>query len=160
MNPVILGKVLKNFYNSFDMNDFDDRLKLQKIVYLMKSKNLNLGYIFNLYLYGPYSPELTKDGFQISQVCEYGNIGKIGFEDEGLDSQFLDFIQKIEEKKEDLEWLEVVSSYLFIKNNLSLSDEEIFDRIKNKRESMSISEEKINAIIEEAKEGGYFIEND
>jgi uncharacterized protein YwgA len=157
MNPIILGKVLRNFYNNFDMNEFDDRLKLQKMVYLMKSKDLNLGYAFNLYLYGPYSPDLTKDGFQISQVCEYGNLNKIGFEDVDKDEKFLEFISKIGEKKDDLEWLEIVSSYLFIKNNMNLSDDEIVQKILNKREGIDITADKINEVINEINIGGYFV---
>lgn len=37
-------------------NNFDDRLRLQKYVYLIQRLGLSLGYRFNEYLRGPYSP--------------------------------------------------------------------------------------------------------
>lgn len=43
-----------------DMSEFDNRLKYQKIVYLLQSlTGLSLGYGFNWYLKGPYSSPLA-----------------------------------------------------------------------------------------------------
>ncbi|BCU68703.1 hypothetical protein HS7_21400 [Sulfolobales archaeon HS-7] len=42
-------------------NSFDDRLRLQKYVFIMEKLGLNLGYDFNEYLRGPYSPGLAMD---------------------------------------------------------------------------------------------------
>ena len=47
------------------MQNFDDRLVLQKAVYLAQEAGVNLGYQFHWYLRGPYSPVLTRDGFAI-----------------------------------------------------------------------------------------------
>jgi uncharacterized protein YwgA len=41
----------------------EDRLKLQKTVYLLQSCGLNLGYGFSWYRYGPYSQELVYDAY-------------------------------------------------------------------------------------------------
>lgn len=46
---------------------FDDRLSLQKSVYLLGELGLHLGYRFTWYLRGPYSPELTRDAFEVSE---------------------------------------------------------------------------------------------
>ncbi len=40
------------------LNDFDARLLLQKVAYIMKSKEL-LDMEFNLHIHGPYSPKLA-----------------------------------------------------------------------------------------------------
>ncbi|MGC9107083.1 MAG: hypothetical protein ACP5IE_02690 [Infirmifilum sp.] len=47
-------------------NSFDDRLRLQKYVFIMEKLNLNLGYSFNQYLRGPYSPALAMDYYNNS----------------------------------------------------------------------------------------------
>ena len=49
--------------------DFNERLILQKTIYLMQSFNLFIGYHFNWYIRGPYSPVLTKDAFKL--IHEY-----------------------------------------------------------------------------------------
>jgi hypothetical protein len=58
---------LNYFYSSIfgeniNMNDFDSRLKLQKLIYILKSVNVDFPYNFTWYIYGPYSSELTRDG--------------------------------------------------------------------------------------------------
>lgn len=45
------------------LNSFDDRLILQKAVYLIQAAGVDLGYFFHWYLRGPYSPALTRDAF-------------------------------------------------------------------------------------------------
>jgi len=53
------------------ISDFDHRLKLQKIVYLLQlhpefSRYLN--YPFSMFIYGPYSPELARVYYNISDA--------------------------------------------------------------------------------------------
>ena len=40
-------------------DSFDDRLICQKKIYLLQSLGTNLGYTYNWYVRGPYSPALT-----------------------------------------------------------------------------------------------------
>ncbi len=42
---------------------FQQRLILQKAIYLAQAKGVNWGYHFSWYLYGPYCRALTDDGF-------------------------------------------------------------------------------------------------
>ena len=55
----------------FQINTFEDRLILQKAMYLAQAAGVNLGYYYHWYLHGPYSPSLTRDeyaiGFELSQ---------------------------------------------------------------------------------------------
>lgn len=44
---------------------FENRLKTQKYVYLARRFGLDLGYRHNIHLYGPYSPDLTKDYYRM-----------------------------------------------------------------------------------------------
>jgi len=47
------------------MREFNDRLILQKAIYLAQAAGVNLGYYFGWYLHGPYCSSLAEDGFSI-----------------------------------------------------------------------------------------------
>jgi uncharacterized protein YwgA len=46
---------------------FNDRLILQKAIYLSQAKGIDLGYFYQWYLYGPYCPSLVRDASDIEQ---------------------------------------------------------------------------------------------
>jgi hypothetical protein len=43
------------------IGSFEDRLKIQKIIYLLELKGIKMGFSYSLYVRGPYSPDLTKE---------------------------------------------------------------------------------------------------
>lgn len=47
------------------LETFDDRLILQKAVYLAQAAGINLGYFYRWYLHGPYCPALADDAFAV-----------------------------------------------------------------------------------------------
>ena len=49
----------------FQISNFEDRLILQKAVYLAQAGGLHLGYYYHWYLHGPYCPSLTRDEYAI-----------------------------------------------------------------------------------------------
>ena len=51
---------------AFDVTEFEDRLVAQKIVCLLELSGVPLGYPFNLYIRGPYSPTLAEDYFHMA----------------------------------------------------------------------------------------------
>jgi len=51
---------LLNALTDVSVDDFDSRLKLQKLSYLAWAVGLNYGLAFNWYVRGPYSPTLTR----------------------------------------------------------------------------------------------------
>ena len=60
----IVLAVLKHASPDLRLNvrgSFEDRLRLQKYVYIMERLGLDLGYSFSGYLRGPYSPDLADD---------------------------------------------------------------------------------------------------
>lgn len=57
---------------SFKIDTFDDRLILQKAVYLAQAIGVHLGYYYQWYLYGPYCPSLTRDEYAIASELEKG----------------------------------------------------------------------------------------
>jgi len=48
------------------VESFDDRLILQKAIYLAQAAGVNLGYYYRWYLRGPYCPAVAEDGFAVS----------------------------------------------------------------------------------------------
>lgn len=54
------------------LDSFDDRLILQKALYLAKASGQDCGYFFRWYLRGPYSAELTRDAFSMLSELQSG----------------------------------------------------------------------------------------
>lgn len=59
-----------------NVDTFDSRVKLQKLVYLSESFGIPLGFNFTWYVYGPYSPQLTKIMFD-KETGDSNKINKI-----------------------------------------------------------------------------------
>lgn len=60
---IALKLVLDELGMDQSMVSFDDRLMLQKTIYLLQQMGIHLGYPFSWYLRGPYSRDLTADAF-------------------------------------------------------------------------------------------------
>lgn len=55
------------------MADFDNRLILQKAVYLAQAAGVGLGYQFHWYLRGPYCSLLAADGYSVAAEAAVGD---------------------------------------------------------------------------------------
>jgi len=121
-----LAKILKFFEKEIDMSTYKDRLILQKLIYILKSKGVDFDYNFGWYLRGPYSSSLANDGYVLSEgpvlpeveipADEKGIIGKVKY---GLGCDIKD------EKR-----MEIIASLLFLKEEKDyLSWEEIVDEL-------------------------------
>lgn len=61
-NKFLLPVYKKVFDQSFSYGSFEDRLKMQKMVYLLQEEGVNIGhYGFDWYKHGPYSQVLLDD---------------------------------------------------------------------------------------------------
>lgn len=56
----------------FRIDSFEDRLILQKAVYLVQAAGVHLGYYYQWYLHGPYSPSLTRDEYAVAADISAG----------------------------------------------------------------------------------------
>jgi len=145
MNPNVVAGLINRNYKNFDMFSFDNRLKLQKFVYIMEYMfGLNLGYEFNWYHYGPYCVQLAKDGFGVS----FEQTPELKFEDVTSEVQFENFLTFI--KNKDSNWMEIIASVHFL-NKLGYSKEDVIKRIKEKREQLKNEEKTISQLYEELK---------
>ncbi len=95
------------------MSSFDERLALQKAIYLAQQMGVNLGYQFSWYLRGPYSKDLTSDA--------YSSIGTETPEGWDVDAgvkaklvRFRPFIDSVRRKPNHVRELEKLASVLFV----------------------------------------------
>lgn len=128
MDIKILAGVLKRI-GHFSMDEFSDRLNLQKHVYFLQVFGINLGYRFTWYLFGPYSPSLAKDGFEL--VDKPININ-INFSKHG-EEKFESFLHFLGEEKQNSEWFEILASLHFLNKVFTdKSKKEIIEMVKKK----------------------------
>lgn len=99
-----------------DMSDFNNRLKYQKIVYLLQSSGLSLGYGFKWYLKGPYSSHLASALYLIESDPEiYENSEHIVFKyNDKVVNKLSEFKDKLGEHINDVLYLEVLASLHYI----------------------------------------------
>ena len=90
------------------VDEFNDRLKNQKIIYLLQEYGLKLGYTYSWYLYGPYCKEVTKDTYgeaEESATSDLSDSEKI---------KIRAFKNKFGDNLDDPEWLEVAASLMYL----------------------------------------------
>jgi len=106
-----------------DDKSFERRLRIQKIMYFIISKKLDrdLNYSYSVYLRGPYSPDLSKDYFSISED-EFENTEDVL----GENSLLKPWIEQL--NKKDSLWLEIASTLKMLKDS-HYNDEEAVDRV-------------------------------
>ena len=137
-----LGYILKLIPNAdFKMDGFNDRLRLQKIVYMLQAFGVNLGYGFSWYFRGPYCTSLARAGFELEQV--YGMIPD-DVRVKPIDPRARDglkrcirFLKDVMSGPDDLDLLEIAASIHLLVRTTSLTKQDIFRRV---REKMAIRE--------------------
>ena len=95
---------------TFNVNRFNHRIMLQKYVFLAKSLGWPNDYAYNLYIRGPYSPDLAKDYYCLDECPT--------IDEDKTTIRFLDkerFAHAISGKK--VAWLEVGTTMLSLYNN-------------------------------------------
>jgi len=122
----------------FDIKWFNHRLKLQKYVFLARRYDFNLGYVFSLYIHGPYSPELADDYYELSKE----SVTSIPVT---LDRNFFSLIKRKSEW-----WLELAATIIHMKERyLDINEEEIKFLVKNSKPFAT--DEEIDKIIKELR---------
>lgn len=98
-----------------DMENFEQRLLLQKRVYLLLAYGVSLGYGFNWYVRGPYSPKLASDGYALDdEIFDEGS--RIQFNNEDtIVGTLNNFKAILGGKMTDPQYLEILASLHYIK---------------------------------------------
>ncbi len=126
----ILGKDL-------DMDSFEDRIRLQKILYILERAGIRLGYSFGWHIRGPYSPHLADDGYAYKE-----NKGKMAFSyafGEG-EKRIIARVQGISEYLETEEHSELLASLLYLSKRLELEGEKLKEELKVRKPRFSDAE--------------------
>jgi len=109
----------------FRIDTFEDRLILQKAVYLAQAAGVHLGYYYHWYLHGPYSPSLTRDEFAIATDISVGLNESEGWKLDDSSSQRLKGIRKLfaePERAKLAKRLELLASVHFLIDRKQVSE--------------------------------------
>jgi uncharacterized protein YwgA len=100
------------------LDSFNERMAIQKMVYLCQVAGVHLGYRYTWYLRGPYSPDLTRDAFSLQASLNSGFDETSGSK---LDSESVRKLERIKPlwrakpMADRPRWLELLASLLFLK---------------------------------------------
>ena len=118
MDPqtVDLGFILRQFKNyNLSLNDFEDRLRLQKFIYLLQAHDIYLGYDYSWYLRGPYCTTLAEREFELETIYEDVPETTAKFAYSYIQRRFEKFKKFIDGKENDIDFLEIAASlHLFL----------------------------------------------
>lgn len=101
-------------------DSFDERLICQKKIYLLQSLGTNLGYTYNWYVRGPYSPVLTTYIYANLDVLTSSDFSD--YKLATIAERNIQCVNNLEKKKEEPDfttasWYELLASLLYIHNN-------------------------------------------
>ncbi len=119
-----------------DLSKFKDKLLLQKLVYIaQKLFNMNLGYKFSWYYYGPYSRGLALDagkyGFGTSDVCEL-NLSDLG--------RFIEFMNDVKKLGNVSYWVELIASYVMLSTDVYPRPKDPIKELVSKKKHIKVND--------------------
>lgn len=139
MANYLLKPVFKEiFERDFDSHNFNDRLEMQKTIYLLHSKGVSVGnYNFLWYKHGPYSQTLQNDILKLDKECV-----KVRFSEEALRviSMLKNAFFEVEHSYTEETWIECLGSIYYIKENQlssATSDEKILQTLETKKSHLN-----------------------
>jgi len=108
------------------VNEFQDRLVIQKAVCLLDLMGLRPGYKFSLYVKGPYSPDLTKDLYDQKEAIQNLKSRCV------LSGTEREKILKVYDLSNHLEpkLLEIMATYSFLWKKMNLTSKEALINLK------------------------------
>ena len=121
---------------SFDIDNFDHGLKLQKYVFLAKYFEFKHNYHYNLYIRGPYSSDLADDYYDIFH-------DKLSSDNSlEMSNEFFDLV-----KDKNIDWLESATTMLSLYDDYTHEYSQHNDE-DDKRISLVIDTKKIKSHID------------
>jgi len=142
------------------LDDFASRLKLQKTIYLAQAAGVQLGYQFQWYLRGPYSPGLTRDAFAIDAELNQGTDDARGW---SLDPTSRQRLERLRELFQDIpeeqlsSRLELLASVHFLRQTPAGQGKDCSQlREVLRRSGKNYSEKDIRQAVEELTRHGLY----
>jgi uncharacterized protein YwgA len=125
--------------HSPELTTFGDRLRLQKLIYIVQMGGLDLGYRYNWYLRGPYCPGLTRDAFLLREEIAAGENAYGDYELSKEAQEMLCAAKAIWSPDDGSgspsnEWLELLASLHYLKNvaywpGNNVTKERVFEKL-------------------------------
>lgn len=131
-SAVELGYILKHVPGyEFSVDNFDDRLRFQKTVYLLQAFGINRGYDFAWYLRGPYCSLVAYDGFDLRDVYDSIPSGRRVFRSARANRAFKRFCKFV--KNKSTRDLEVATLLHYLKRSEDWEGARIREAVEGKR---------------------------
>jgi uncharacterized protein YwgA len=127
---------------SSDVSTLQNRVCIQKAIYLAQQAGADLGYSYSWYVHGPYSPELTTDYFELDNNLSTGDEDYKKYKLIPSLSKPLQRINGLFTVPQEVNlsqdrWLELISSIIYW--GKTLGNEKITrERIKKEKSDLSI----------------------
>lgn len=135
---------MRIFDDQFQPSKFEDRLKMQKAIYLLQNMGINVGdYKFIWYKHGPYSQTLQNDILNIQQAAKDNDIEFSSDANRAIE-KLKQALSKEKAKYDMCQWIECLGSLQYIKENIlrsSATDDEILDELQNRKPHLDKPEE-------------------
>lgn len=133
-NSQIATAIALRDLNCYSLDTINDRILLQKKIFLAQDIGLPLGYGYSWYIHGPYSTDLTAVAYQvIPEGCE-------AIEKNSLKAPYSDMIKKVNNLEYEIErrnlqinvvqWYELVASIAYWYKRGNKSEEAIVEKIR------------------------------
>ena len=144
MANYLLKPVFKSIFDrDFHPDVFEDRLEMQKAVYLLQNMGISVGdYRFMWYKHGPYSQTLQND------ILNLQNVDDIDIDFSADSKREIETLKNVIFKEgleyNECQWVERLGSLHYIKENLlpsSVGDETILNELKNRKPHLSNNED-------------------
>jgi uncharacterized protein YwgA len=151
---ILLAKSLEAAEIPLRVATFDERLILQKTIYILQSAGIQIGYRYRWHLKGPYSSDMASGAFGILREGEAAQDELRGW---CLDNESIALIEKLKpllavgtSKQEQARRLELLGSalYLIRTEQVSRSDHESLTKILVRNGKKFSTDEVRNAVKE------------
>lgn len=133
--PFVLGFLLCKFPEfKFTMDNFNDRLRLQKFIYLLQAHDIYLGYDYTWYLRGPYCTTLATAGFALTNIYDriLTSTKETRFVNQIIQKRFEKFSRFIKGKEYDTDFLEAAASLHFLLKTQKISEDKAVNKVVKK----------------------------
>lgn len=133
---VELGYILRHIPGyEFSVDEFDDRIRFQKTVYLLQAFGINRGYDFSWYLREPYCTLAAHDGYDLRDVYYSIPTGSRVFKNSKANKKFDRFCKFVRDKSTS--YLEIAASLHYRKISEDWDEARIKTAVESKRKEFT-----------------------
>lgn len=104
---------------NFNMDSFEERLIFQKKMYLLQGLGTDLGYSYNWYIRGPYSPGLSKyaySNYEMLSEADYSGYTLVGDTEKNIN--IVNELRNDNDEEMSVgKWYELLASLLYLYHN-------------------------------------------